>query len=149
MFNFAYLITLAAACQPIASLWSDNLHPKCIHLGIFLFTCSCITTFLELVMALLPLPVILNLRLDKRQRWSVVCLLSLGVLTAVVGCVRTYFVYKALVVTLDVVWWAEPHWIASEVENAVALVSLFRFQLESTRLTPIGMCLRASAPTAS
>ena len=100
-------------------------------------------------MALLPLPVILNLRLDKRQRWSVVCLLSLGVLTAVVGCVRTYFVYKALVVTLDVVWWAEPHWIASEVENAVALVSLFRFQLESTRLTPIGMCLRASAPTAS
>lgn len=79
---------------------------------------------MELTLALLPLPVIFSLDLTKRQRWTIASVLSLGVLIFVVGVVRTYFVYKCLLDTWDMTWWATPQWICSEVENNLALVGL-------------------------
>jgi hypothetical protein len=104
-------------------LWSNDYNPVCFDLGKFLFTVTIINTILELVVAILPVPVIFTMQMSKGQQWSVACLLSLGVLTTSVGCVRTFFVYKALISSDDIVWWSEPHFITSEVENSVALVS--------------------------
>ena len=47
---------------------------------------------------------------------------SLGVFVAVIGCVRCYYVYTMAVATYDVTWWAEAHWICSQVEIDVSLV---------------------------
>lgn len=123
LFFFAYVITLSLACRPLSMLWSNDYNPVCFDLGKFLFTVTIINTILELVVAILPVPVIFTMQMSKGQQWSVACLLSLGVLTTSVGCVRTFFVYKALISSDDIVWWSEPHFITSEVENSVALVS--------------------------
>jgi hypothetical protein len=60
--------------------------------------------------------------MEKRQRWSVISLLCLGFLVTIVGCVRTFYIWKAFVQTYDSSWWSEEHWLCSEVENDVALV---------------------------
>jgi hypothetical protein len=85
---------------------------------------SVINTLLELVCALLPIPAVLSLNMDKRQRWSVISVLSLGVLVFLVGWVRIYFVYKVMLESYDSTWWAEAQWMVSEVENDLSLVCL-------------------------
>jgi hypothetical protein len=73
-------------------------------------------------MAALPLPVVYQLRMKSGQRWAVISLLCLGSLVAVVGSVRTYYVWF-LFSNDDLTWYAGPHWICSEVEICVAMVS--------------------------
>jgi hypothetical protein len=93
-----------------------------------MFTMSIINTTMELVIALLPVPVVFRLQMSRRQRWSVISVLSLGVLVFLVGCVRTYYVYMCLLGTWDITWWTGPHWLCSEVENNVAIVSKHQYQ---------------------
>jgi hypothetical protein len=81
-----------------------------------------LNTLSELVIAILPVLAVFQLRVDPRQRWSVIGLLSLGFLVAFAGCFRTYYLYKT-VGTYDLTWWSTPHWICSEVEIDTALVS--------------------------
>jgi hypothetical protein len=73
-------------------------------------------------MAVLPLPVVFQLRMKSGQRWAAISLLCLGALVAVVGSVRTYYVWF-LFSNDDLTWYAGPHWICSEVEICVAMVS--------------------------
>jgi hypothetical protein len=122
LFFLAYITALSLVCIPLYNFWSSDIHAKCFNLGTFLFSVTIVSTCLELVIALLPVPIIFTLQMNKSQQWSVACLLSLGVLTTGVGCVRTFLVYKALISSDDLVWWSEPHFISSEVENSVALV---------------------------
>ena len=97
-----------------------------------MFIMSIINTTMELVIALLPIPVVFTLQMSRRQRWSVISVLSLGVLVFLVGCVRTFYVYKCLLDTWDITWWTGPHWICSEVENNVAIVSRHPYHAKMT-----------------
>jgi hypothetical protein len=110
--------------SPIDAYWHYPYpaDAKCIELGVFLITMSVINTLLELVCALLPIPAVLSLNMDKRQRWSVISVLSLGLLVFLVGWVRIYFVYKVMLESYDSTWWAEAQWMVSEVENDLSLV---------------------------
>ena len=83
---------------------------------------SLINTILELVVALLPVPVIFNVNMDRRQQWSIISLLCLGVLVTMLGMVRTWIVWESLIASDDATWWGGPHWTVSEVENNVAIV---------------------------
>jgi hypothetical protein len=80
-----------------------------------------LNTFAEFVMALLPFVAVFKLQVDKRKRWQVLGLLSLGLLVSFIGIWRTYFIWKALT-TYDLTWWLGPQWVASEIENSMALV---------------------------
>lgn len=83
---------------------------------------SAINTFSEALVASLPIPILFKLKMDQRTRLNVLSLLSLGYLVALVGSVRTVLVWH-LFDTNDLTWWAAPHWIASEVEISIAIVS--------------------------
>jgi hypothetical protein len=123
-FLIAYVFALVFSCTPIDAYWTFPPKPgsKCIDVGAFLVSASIINTILELVTAILPIPVVLTLQMEKKQRWSVISLLSLGFLVVIIGCIRTYFVWLSLVGSWDANWWSYPQWICSEVENNVALV---------------------------
>jgi hypothetical protein len=121
--SVAYIITLFFACRPLSAMWSSELHPQCLNPGHFLLAASILITILELIVALLPIPVVFSLEMDRNQQWSVACLLSMGLLTTMTGAVRCYFVYKAWLSSYDLFWWSEPSWIVAEVENSIAIVS--------------------------
>jgi hypothetical protein len=89
-----------------------------------------VNTFAEFTLAVLPLLAVFSLRVNKRQRWSVISILSLGFLITLVGSVRTFFLWKAMT-TYDYTWWSGPQWICSEAENNLAIVCSFLASLFS------------------
>ena len=78
-------------------------------------------TVSEVVVAVLPAIAVFRFKVDPRQRWSVIILLSLGYLVAIAGIVRSYFLWKAAG-TYDLTWWASPQWCSAEVEIDLAII---------------------------
>jgi hypothetical protein len=105
-----------------------NYDAKCINDATSMKVAGVLNTFSELIMAVLPFAATFYLKVDRRQRWGVIGLLSLGILVAFCGIFRTFFIWK-LFMTYDLSWWSIPQWISSEVENYMALVSLLQLQL--------------------
>jgi hypothetical protein len=115
--------------RPPSNFWRHPLAVTamgCSNVGDIVFSTGVINTALELAVALLPIPYIFSVKMDRRQRLSIMSLLCLGVLVAILGVVRCRFVWIALISSNDVTWWAGPHWTVSEVENNVAIVSYNR-----------------------
>ena len=69
--------------------------------------------------------------MPKRNRIAVVVLFSLGFAVTIAGTVRTFYIYKSLVLSYDQTWEAYPLWIAAAVEIDVGVVFIF---LASARL---------------
>lgn len=90
--------------------------------GVTLLIASVLNTFSEFLVAVLPIPVVMHLRMDRKQRWEVISLLSLGITVSVVGAVRTYYVWLSEIGTYDVSWYSVPHWICAAVEIDLALI---------------------------
>jgi hypothetical protein len=114
---------LTNASSPVSAYWDWNaMQPKCINDWVGTMVSAIINTFSEFIVATLPLMAVFFLQVDKRQRWNVVALLSLGFFVAIVGCIRCVYLWKALI-SYDLTWWAGPGWVIANVEIDVALVS--------------------------
>jgi hypothetical protein len=118
-----YLFTGIFPCWPIKAYWAFPSDPsaQCINDGASMQAAGVLNTFAELVMALLPFVAVYRLKVDKQKRWHVLWLLSLGFFVSFIGIWRTFFIWKALT-TYDLTWWLGPQWVASEIENSMALV---------------------------
>jgi hypothetical protein len=110
-------------CRPISANWSFPEKPGevCLPQIPIQMSMAALNTFGELVVAILPFPVVFRLQIDKKQRWNVISLLSLGIFVAVIGSIRCYYLYMTIY-THDANWWSTPHWICSELEIDSALV---------------------------
>lgn len=60
--------------------------------------------------------------MPRKQRAAVISLFSLGFLVTAVGCVRTWYIYKSLILESDQTWYAYPLWIAAAIEIDVGVV---------------------------
>jgi hypothetical protein len=130
-----YFFSGLLPCMPISAYWEwpPRTDAKCINDGSSMQASAVLNTFSEFVLATLPLLAVFRLNVDRRQRWSVICLLSLGFLVAFAGCFRTFYIWKVLT-TYDLTWWSGPQWICSEVEIDLALVSYCCPLIHWTRL---------------
>ena len=95
----------------------------CIDEGISGVWLGGFNTLADLLITLLPIPVILRLQMPKRQRVGVVILLSLGLVVTIAGALRTYYLWYDLVDSYDVTWLSFPLWISATVEIYLGLVS--------------------------
>jgi hypothetical protein len=76
----------------------------------------------DLLITTLPIPLILRMNMQKRQRFLVIVLLGLGYIVTAAGAVRVYFTWKAFYDTNDQVWYQYPAFIAAALENNLAIV---------------------------
>jgi len=65
---------------------------------------------------------IMKLKMPLKQRLIVCLLLGLGIIVTAAGVVRTYFIWKALIDTYDMTWFAYPLWICAAVEIDLAVL---------------------------
>jgi hypothetical protein len=97
---------------------------------------ACVNTVSEFCLAAMPIFAVYKLNIDQHQRTTVIGLLSLGFLVGLAGCFRVYYLWKSVGASdLDMSWWADPHWIASEVEIDLAIVRLYLICLIISSLT--------------
>jgi hypothetical protein len=115
-------LTDALLCSPVQEYFYWPSGGTCINELYADTILAAFNTVSELLVAMLPVPVVFRLKMSQTQRWSVLSLISLGFLVAIVGAVRTHYVW-ILFSTDDLTWWSSPHWICSEVEICVAMVS--------------------------
>jgi len=116
-----YLITGIVPCIPIRAYWAwPPIQAKCINDGANMEAAGVINTFAEAWLATLPLLALSHFNISKKQRWSIVTILSLGFLVTIVGIFRTYYIWQAIT-THDLTWYSGPQWICAEVELHLAV----------------------------
>jgi hypothetical protein len=96
---------------------------KCISEGKSTLAAGIINCFADLLVTMLPMPVVMRLKMPPQQRLAVVSLFSVGLIVTVAGIVRTYFIWKSLLQSYDETWFAYPLWIAAAVEIDLGVVS--------------------------
>ena len=90
--------------------------------GIATTVIGALLSFADLVVNVLPLPIVSRLNVPVKQRIAATILLSLGTIATAAGVVREVYVYRGLVATHDKTWESLPLWICADVEIYVGLV---------------------------
>jgi hypothetical protein len=80
------------------------------------------SNFADVLVTILPIPLVLRLSMPLRQRIGVVILFSLGSFAVAAGCVRTYYIWDMYYRSYDVSWLCTPLYIVTSVEMSVGLV---------------------------
>ena len=120
---------------------------KCINIGAVYQSLSVVNTVSEFFIALFPVIGAYTLRVDARQRWHVISLLSLGFLVTIAGCFRTFFVWKCVAPdNWDGGWWTSAQWLCAEVEINLAMVR--KPAVCNARLIRLDLCLRGTPASA-
>lgn len=96
---------------------------KCLNEGTVTVIAGIISCVSDLMITILPVPIIMRLNMPLKQRIGVCILLSLGIIVTVAGILRTYFIWKALISTYDETWYSYQLWICATVEIDLAVVS--------------------------
>jgi hypothetical protein len=109
--------------SPINAFWTYPPIPRerCINSGAVYQSLSVVNTVSEFAIAIFPIIGAYTLRVDVRQRWHVISLLSLGFLVTIAGCFRCFYVWKT-VGPKDPTWWSSAQWLCSEIEINLAMV---------------------------
>lgn len=88
-----------------------------------MFAGGIVNTVADAMVTMAPIPLILRLRMDKKDQIGVLVLLSLGVFVTLAGIVRTYYIWLALVHSQDSSWFSYPLFVAATVEVDVGIVN--------------------------
>jgi hypothetical protein len=113
-----------------------------------------IKALMELIITTLPIPIILKLNMDKKQKIAIAILLGVGYLVTVAGAIRTYYTYTVYFKTRDQTWAQYPAFLATAVENDLAVVrrssplerqlTLTDVRMRAHATTPFAHCIQAS-----
>lgn len=128
--------------------WPQIENARCLNNGISMFAGAVLNTISEFIVACLPIPLVFTLGMSQGQRYSVISLLSLGLLVVVCGVLRTHYIWLTYE-NHDPAWWAGPHWICSEVEIDTAIVSIIKSVPANNKMliALVDLCMRASFET--
>ena len=97
--------------------------PSCMSETKNLLAAGIINTIGDLVVVILPIPIIWRLQLPIQQQIIIILLFGAGILVTVASVLRTYYLYQ-VTNGWDKTWHASPAWITSSVELYVGIVSL-------------------------
>ncbi|KIW07039.1 hypothetical protein, variant [Verruconis gallopava] len=126
LFLIDMIVGGAIPCLPVRAYWDySEMILKgekfyCINDYRGMQFAAVFNTVCEIVIAVLPAIAVFRFKVDPKQRWSVIGLLSLGYLVAIAGTLRSYYLWKAAE-TYDLTWWASPQWCCAEVEVDLAI----------------------------
>lgn len=109
--------------SPVSAYWTLSFTPqKCINETYHLLAAGIINTITDFCVVLIPIPIVLKLRLPRRQQIILVMIFGAGFIVCFAGAVRIYFTYQ-LTITYDKSWAAYPEWIAATLEMYCGIVS--------------------------
>ncbi|KAF1988795.1 hypothetical protein K402DRAFT_419144 [Aulographum hederae CBS 113979] len=136
---FLQMLLAIFQCLPPKAYFTFPPPPnaKCMNEGKSLVASAVINTLAELLLAVLPIPMILQLQLPLRTRWATAGLLCLGFLVVIAGCVRTYYVWLNMLGTYDMTWYSDAHWISALVELDLGIVSTITRPFLNAKLTSL------------
>ncbi|KAF2271924.1 uncharacterized protein EI97DRAFT_240135 [Westerdykella ornata] len=86
-------VTLALVCQPIQAFWDSNVKGKCLHLVEFTYFTNISNLITDLIIFVMPWPVIWHLQLQRKKKLLLGLIFSAGLATCVVSAIRLTVVF--------------------------------------------------------
>jgi hypothetical protein len=80
------------------------------------------TIFTDILVYVLPMPVLWHVRLPLTQRIGLLALFGLGLFVCVAGILRTYYIYYVVYETFDVTWEGYNLWIWTALETHLGII---------------------------
>lgn len=131
-YNVLYLVGFALVllllCNPADAYWksfdphwTESHNYKCIPEGQTTPVSAALSVIGDFYSTLLPVLLIFNLNLPRRQKFALYGLFALGFLAVAAGIVRTVLLYILLNVDYDFSWMLWESWIWAVVELYVAI----------------------------
>lgn len=113
--------------RPTYAYWSfpEPAGSRCLNEGPVTIVGGLVKIAVDILITTLPIPLIMRMNMQKKQRYMVSILLGLGYIVCIAGAVRAYYTWKAFYNTNDTMWYEYPAFIASGLENNLAIVSLW------------------------
>ncbi|KAI1028333.1 hypothetical protein LB503_002285 [Fusarium chuoi] len=114
-------------CAPLEAVWNRNLRMKCVTNRLELaYVCAGINILTDLVVAILPLPVIWRLNLRRPQKIALSAVFGLGCFSIALAIVRIKWVETWSFITWDIV---RPQlWALAEVTSALVCACIPTFK---------------------
>ena len=112
-------------CRPIQAFWTfpPIPHQKCLDEGWLTLGCGVANNIADIIVVVLPIPLIARLELPLRQRAGAIVLISLGLVVCVAGGARTYFTWYALIDNYDYTWNGFGIYVSAMIEVDLGVVS--------------------------
>ncbi|KUL82025.1 hypothetical protein ZTR_11392 [Talaromyces verruculosus] len=95
-----------AQCDPPSALWNPDIQHRCWDPEIephFAYFSSSLNIFTDTILAIIPASTVYTLHMDSRKRTSLVIILSLGIIAAICGIVKTTYL-PSLSAHSDITW---------------------------------------------
>ncbi|KAF2827810.1 hypothetical protein CC86DRAFT_264124, partial [Ophiobolus disseminans] len=125
IFTFLILFT----CTPVVGYfhlfdkaWRAKNELSCRNEGAIVVACAIISTLQDLVICLLPVFLVWNLKMSKRQKAALCGIFGLGMVTSVCGILRTYYATYVYFYTYDITWYAYPGWVWTALEADLGMI---------------------------
>ncbi|KAK2765981.1 hypothetical protein FQN54_007496 [Arachnomyces sp. PD_36] len=111
-------------CRPMKAYWDyrPKYEHKCLNEGKNMFAASIVNIFTDLLVTVVPMPLIWSLKLPRRQRIAVISVFGLGMMVNVAGTIRTYLVYRSSIESYDETWMNWPMVLTSTLEINLGLI---------------------------
>ncbi|EOA80669.1 uncharacterized protein SETTUDRAFT_58023, partial [Exserohilum turcica Et28A] len=111
-------------CSPARAYWTFPPIPgsKCVKELPVQLTMGSLHTIADLVVTILPIPIIMRLPLSRSERLGALSMLSLGFAITTAGCVRIYDSWYASTGNHDLAWDTWFVWIAALAEVNFGLI---------------------------
>jgi hypothetical protein len=77
-FFVAYTTVVVLSCIPISTDWDQSVHGTCININLRVLATAAVNVGIDLLVVLLPMPVVRRLRLPAPQRLMVGAIFVLG-----------------------------------------------------------------------
>jgi hypothetical protein len=98
VYGVIYTFLLIFTCNPVIGnfrlfdlAWRLENELTCLDEGAIIVSCAVISTIQDLVICLLPVFLVWNLKIHRRQKAALIAIFALGLVTCVCGIMRTYY----------------------------------------------------------
>ncbi|KAI7236950.1 hypothetical protein KC343_g7343 [Hortaea werneckii] len=84
-------LTVLLQCQPLRKVWDLSQPGRCIppdQLKIAAFFNSSVSALTDLIFALLPIPIVRRLQMNRRTKVAIIAILSLGIFVTVCAIIK-------------------------------------------------------------
>ncbi|KAJ4407986.1 hypothetical protein N0V91_003652 [Didymella pomorum] len=137
LFHISFLVVQVNLCQPAAKQWDPSITSgKCLPAVPFYTSMASLTIVFDIIVMLLPFPVLLRSHVQTRKKLALLGLLALGIFITIIQVIRIRTV-KNLANYLDsaslIMWSAVENNLGIIVASIPTLAPLFKYYAEKTQ----------------